>query len=82
MPEEETAVATDDQEEVEALDVSTHCRHCGRRTETDVSDTPDWLCSHCDRYQDTVACPTCHQPSRASLMDSEVVPAAAKPKRR
>ena len=82
MPEDETAVDTDEQEEAETLDVSTHCRHCGKLAELDVTIDPDWLCTHCERYQDTVACPTCHQPSRASLMAPEDVPAAVKPKRR
>jgi rubrerythrin len=46
------------------------CRHCGKSSQQ-LSDNPDWLCPKCDHYQDTMACPTCGQPTRISLMQDE-----------
>lgn len=59
-----------------------NCRHCGAaRGDTQALPDGDWLCNHCEHYQDTMVCPTCNSVVRASLMPAEMVPAAAKPKR-
>jgi hypothetical protein len=61
---------------------SVYCRHCGEENATvNVEANPDWFCTHCEHYQDSMACPTCHSIVRASLMPENTVPAAARPKR-
>lgn len=46
---------------------SVNCRHCGAANQVDAEANPDWQCSTCERYQDTMACPMCGQPVRISL---------------
>jgi len=75
---DETAV---EDEEAVSEPASANCQHCGEPSEVDVSETPDWLCPHCERYQDSMTCPTCKQPTRASLMPEDLRPAAHAPKR-
>jgi transcription elongation factor Elf1 len=59
-----------------------HCYHCGAPHELTEGDDTDWLCPHCEKYQDTMACPECGHPVRISLMDPAKVPAAHAPTRR
>ena len=59
-----------------------HCYHCGAPREfADEDHDKDWFCDSCERWQDTIGCPTCHQPTRASLLDPSVVPSPAKAKK-
>ena len=62
----------------EAESSSITCRHCGKRYESSAADPQ---CPECGRYQDTVMCPTCHQPARASLLNEADVPKPAKPQK-
>lgn len=59
-----------------------NCRHCGQPAEVDAVANPDWQCSNCERYQDAMMCPTCHQTARISLMPAEMAPAIHSPARR
>jgi len=54
------------------------CRHCGVTPLIEVSGA-DWLCPNCDKWQDTIACPTCGAPARISLLPKTVVPKAHDP---
>lgn len=67
-------MATED-ENVPSEPTSTACRHCGQSSVVDAQATPDWLCSACERYQQQVACPTCHQPTIISMLSPEAVQA-------
>lgn len=53
------------------------CRHCGAHHAIDSNANPDWLCPHCERWQDSMACPTCGAQTRISTMAPENVPPAA-----
>lgn len=53
----------------------TACRFCGKSSMVDAQATPDWLCASCERYQQQMACPTCHQPAIFSLLPPDVIPA-------
>lgn len=55
------------------------CRHCGRYTTVDAEATPDWLCPKCERFQQQIACPTCHQPTIISMVPADVVPEPVAP---
>jgi hypothetical protein len=57
-----------------------HCRHCG--VPSDAPAGSDFQCASCERYQDTVACPTCHQPARISLLPEGTAPEPHAPTRR
>jgi hypothetical protein len=57
-----------------------YCRHCGEQNEG-VAEGEDWLCLQCERYQDSMVCPTCNQVTRSSLMPEDLRPAAHAPKR-
>lgn len=48
------------------------CRNCGAPARVDLEKTPDWFCAECDTWQDTMACPVCHQPARISLFPEMV----------
>lgn len=61
--------------------VTVHCRWCGAPTET-AAEGEDFLCDNCERYQDAMACPTCGQIARVSLMPEDMVPAPHAPARR
>ncbi len=37
------------------------CRHCGETIQYDL-ERGDTRCPHCERFQNTVQCPTCRQP--------------------
>jgi hypothetical protein len=57
------------------------CRHCGaaRPGEAESADLgADWLCSSCERWQDSMTCPTCGSQTRISTMPPDLVPPAAK----
>ena len=58
-----------------------YCRHCGQPNDDAIAGE-DWLCPHCEHYQDTIACPTCGSPARISLLPEGVVPAPHAPARR
>lgn len=58
---------------------SVPCRHCGEANQIRSDANPDWQCAVCERWQDTIACPTCGQPARISLLAPEVVPAPHEP---
>ncbi len=58
-----------------------HCRHCGQPNDNAVAGG-DWQCPSCEQYQDTMACPTCGNPARISLMPEDLVPAPHAPARR
>lgn len=65
----------------EAVEETAHyCYHCGAVNTAENLDA-DWLCPQCDKYQDSVTCPTCHQVANKSLMDAGDVPPPAKPKK-
>jgi len=71
---------TDTPTDVEDVDEpgAVYCRHCGKSHDLPASvlaANPDWLCPHCERYQDAVICPTCKQLARASLLSADSVPA-------
>lgn len=55
------------------------CRHCGGPNRIATDANPDWQCAICERWQDTIACPTCGQPARISLLPAELVPAPHEP---
>lgn len=55
-----------------------YCRWCGEQNEP--TDDEDWLCSACERYQDSASCPTCHSVVRLAQLPDGAVPAA--PRRR
>jgi hypothetical protein len=47
------------------------CAHCEVESLVDTGETPDWLCSNCGRYQNSVVCPTCHSVvSRSQLEEA------------
>jgi len=70
-------------EELESESVDATCRHCGAHAEFGPDGEPeDWLCTECERYQDTMVCPTCHQPARISLMPEDLAPERHSPRRR
>ena len=59
----------------DAIEINHNCRHCGKKN---ANATPgDWLCPNCERWQNTVGCPTCGQPVDISQLPSDTVPAAA-----
>ena len=67
----------------ESVDPSAvYCRHCGEPAKDGTKWNTDWLCVYCQRYQDSMACPTCHSTVRISLMSEDVVPAPHAPLRR
>lgn len=78
QPEAEAESVEDTEPEV----VTANCRHCGAAHEMVEGESSDWLCSECDKYQDTMACPECGQPTSISLMDPAKVPAPHAPQRR
>jgi hypothetical protein len=57
-----------------------HCRWCGAYHEVAVDEPEDWLCPECERYQDAMACPTCGNLARVSVLPADAVPAPVKPK--
>lgn len=62
-----------------------HCRHCGHANEISVQavvDGEDWLCEHCQRFQDSMTCPTCGNLARISLMPKDLVPEPHAPVKR
>lgn len=78
MTQEDTVDVQEEAEEASAGQA--HCRHCGQPGDADASG--DWLCRSCERYQDTMACPVCHQPARISLMTEDLAPPVHAPARR
>ena len=70
MPDEETNEAPDP--------AVAYCRHCGEAN-PDAQAGTDFLCRACDGYQDTMACPVCHQPARISLLPDGTAPAPHAP---
>lgn len=54
--------------------VEVNCRHCGRAASIDLASNPDWLCESCERYQDSMTCPTCRSVVRISLMPEGSAP--------
>lgn len=84
MAEEPTAedTTTTDEGAADASEPTEHhCRHCGKKTDIDTGANPDWQCRFCGRFQNTVACPMCHQPVSVDVLPADAVPAAAKPRR-
>lgn len=59
-----------------------NCRHCGQPNEVDTAATPDWQCPACERYQDSMTCPTCNQITRISLVAPELAPEVHVPTKR
>jgi hypothetical protein len=59
----------------------TNCRHCGRPAIVDLAENADWLCPSCERYQDSMLCPTCNSVVRISLMPDGSAPEAHAPVR-
>lgn len=70
------------EEDSEPQVLTEHCRHCGAAHELLEGEDPDWQCAECERYQDAMVCPTCHQLARISLMPSELAPEVHAPSRR
>lgn len=66
----ETPVQPTEEQAPEPQQVS--CHHCGAPNPTPQLPGADWLCTACERYQDSMTCPTCHSVVRASLMKAEV----------
>jgi predicted RNA-binding Zn-ribbon protein involved in translation (DUF1610 family) len=60
---------TEEEPRAELRSDAVTCAHCGEEVEGVEADT-DFLCPHCERYQDSTICPTCHQVARPSLMGS------------
>jgi len=56
-----------------------YCRHCGAPAPLDAHG--DWLCPACERYQETVMCPTCGSLTRISSLPADKQPKAAKPQK-
>ena len=79
---DEPVVVAEEQEPSGPKMLTVHCRHCGAEHEMQEGSDPDWQCDQCDQYQDTVACPVCHQATRASLLDPAQVPAPHAPQRK
>jgi len=81
---EPTTEETTQTSEIEVAADTAHCRHCGHVHEEPltISADADWLCPHCDRWQNTVKCPTCNQPVHVSQLAEDQVPAAHGPVRR
>lgn len=79
---EEVLVEPEQTPEETVTPAAVNCRHCGAPHDLEPGADPDWQCPECERWQDTIACPTCHQPARISLLPKEAVPAAHAPKRR
>lgn len=69
-------------EEQAASPETVNCRHCGQPYELAPDADADWLCPACERYQDSMTCPTCSQVARISLMPAELAPEAHAPTRR
>lgn len=79
MPDDEETVVAE-----EPTTITEYCRHCGQPTERAKDDESDWVCASCERYQDQMACPVCHQVTRISGMAAEYIPkphAPVKPKK-
>lgn len=74
----------DDEETIDPATIdpkTAYCRHCGLENPGKTAGS-DFLCQFCDGYQDTLACPTCHQPTRISLLPEGTAPPAHAPSRR
>lgn len=79
-----TETPTDDQQEQTpetSGPTEANCRHCGRSTTVDLAENPDWLCTSCEHYQDSMACPTCGSVVRISLMPDGSAPEPHAPAR-
>ena len=61
---------------------ATHCRHCGAPLDSAANSGAEIQCPNCERYQDTIACPTCRQPARISLLPEGSAPEPHAPTRR
>lgn len=83
-PATQPETTTDDAEAVgQTGDV--HCRHCGQPTEQTVQAVvagQDWLCPACERWQQTVICPTCKSAVHVDSLPPEAVPEPHAPARR
>lgn len=76
MPDDEETVVAEPQP------VTVFCRHCGKPTELPADYPQDWLCASCERYQDSMVCPTCHQVARISAMPAEHHPEPHEPQKK
>lgn len=84
MSQSETEAEAPEVTEIEVGPDTTHCRHCGQVNEgpLKVGADLDWQCQSCERWQSTVACPTCNQPVHIDMLEPGQVPAAHAPVRR
>jgi len=64
---------------VEEIDPS-YCRHCGAPAAEEPK-TDDWLCTVCERFQDSTVCPVCGSQARISALPEDMRPKAAKKKK-
>jgi len=60
--------------------IEVHCRHCGA-VPAEHPLVEDWLCTHCERYQDSTICPVCGAYTRLSNLPDDMKPKAAKAKK-
>ena len=81
VADEAQAAASESADEQSAPVEPVHCHWCGATHEPVEGESEDWLCGHCERYQDSMSCPTCGGQARVSLMPAEMVPEPAKPRK-
>lgn len=60
---------------------SVYCRHCGEEGPAGTDAASNWLCTDCERYQDSQICQTCHSVVSASQLPEDMVPPAHAPKK-
>lgn len=58
-----------------------YCRHCGEEAPDGTAAASNWLCTACERHQNSQICPTCHSVVSASQLPEDMVPPAHAPKK-
>ena len=51
-----------------------YCRHCGKPSDINTDENPDWQCQNCSRYQAAVVCPTCKSVVNEAQLPPDQVP--------
>ena len=80
LVDESTTTIEEEEDRAPAEPMPDYCRHCGKLSAEPVEEDADWLCEHCERYQDSTTCPTCRSVVRISLLPAEAAPAPHKRK--
>lgn len=78
----ETQPAEQSVEEQQGAPELQHCRWCGQPQEAATAEGEDWLCESCERWQNTMTCPTCNQLTILSALPENMLPEPHAPTRR